>query len=172
MHCFLVIELFLNGSVVFGLPDVSLLPGLSCILGVPIEKLLMGELNQNFKEGGNMRNIKFYVCPTCGNIVWSITNSEISCCGRKLEFLPVNQEMEEHEIEVAKIENDYYLTFEHAMTKEHYLSFVAYVTYDRVLFVKLYPEQNPEVRLPQMQNGKLYTYCTNHGLWVTPIPTV
>lgn len=53
----------------------------------------------------------------------------------------------------------------HDMTKTHYISFVAYVEYDRVLFIKLYPEQNAEVRFPRTHDGKLYAYCNEHGLW-------
>ena len=51
-----------------GCPDVSLLPELSGILGVELEKLLSGELDVNDPVGGNMKNLKFYVCPDCGNI--------------------------------------------------------------------------------------------------------
>ena len=50
------------------------------------------------------------------------------------------------------------------MTKEHYISFVAYVIFDRVHLVKLYPEQNAELRIPIMQRGDLYIYCNKHGL--------
>ena len=37
---------------------------------------------------------------------------------------------------------------EHPMEKTHFLSFFAYVTSDRISFVKCYPEQNPMVRFP------------------------
>lgn len=50
------------------------------------------------------------------------------------------------------------------MTKAHFISFIAYVSYDRVLLVKLYPEQNAEVRLSKMSKGSIYAYCTQHGL--------
>jgi desulfoferrodoxin (superoxide reductase-like protein) len=63
------------------------------------------------------------------------------------------------------MDGDYYITFEHEMSKAHYISFVAYVACDRVLMVKLYPEQSAAVRFPQMYGGKLYAYCNQHGLW-------
>ena len=53
-------------------------------------------------------------------------------------------------MQVEEIEDDYFLTFEHEMTKEHHLSFVAYVMYDRVTLIRLYPEQDACVRLPKM----------------------
>lgn len=149
-----------------GCPDVSLLRQLSDILGVNIEKILLGELNPNESSGGNMKKIKFYVCPTCGNVVTSTQESDFSCCGRKLVALTPKLTDEHHELTVETIENDSYLTFSHEMNKQHYLSFVACVTYDRVLLVKLYPEQNAEVRIPQMRRGTLYFYCTQHGLFM------
>jgi desulfoferrodoxin (superoxide reductase-like protein) len=51
------------------------------------------------------------------------------------------------------------------MTKKHYISFVSFVGYDRVLLVKLYPEQNAELRFPKMHGNKLIAYCNEHGLW-------
>lgn len=147
-----------------GLPDVSLLRNLSEIFGINIERLLSGDLEPDEKDGGNMKRVKFYVCQECGNIITATGGGEISCCGRKLTPLKAKSEDEEHKLNIEEIENDYYITFSHEMSKSHYVSFVAYVTYDRVLLVKLYPEQNPHVRFPRMQKGKFYFYCINHGL--------
>jgi len=152
-----------------GCPDVSLLGDLSKILGVNIEKILLGDLEPNEVEGGNMKKIKFYVCPQCGNVMNSTAEAEISCCGRNVVPLNAKYENEDHEIEVREIENDYYITIQHEMTKSHFISFIAYVTYDRVLFVKLYPEQNAELRIPKMSGGRLYIYCNQHGLWMKDI---
>ena len=60
-----------------GCPDVSLLRELSDILGVNIEKILLGDLEPNKKDGGNMKRIKFYVCPVCGNVISSTGMAEI-----------------------------------------------------------------------------------------------
>ena len=54
-----------------GCPDVSLLPELSQILGVNIEGILLGTMQTNETVGGNMKKIKFYVCPQCGNLLTS-----------------------------------------------------------------------------------------------------
>ncbi len=147
-----------------GCPDISLLSELSDIFGVNIEKILQGDLSINDTDGGNMKRIKFYVCPACGNIITSTGLGEISCCGRKLESLQVQEINEEHNLQTTQVENDYYITFNHEMTKDHYISFVAYVMFDRVNLVKLYPEQNAEVRIPIMRKGELYYYCSKHGL--------
>ncbi|SFS03872.1 helix-turn-helix domain-containing protein [Anaeromicropila populeti] len=149
-----------------GCPDVSLLHELSKVLSVNIEKILLGELDPNNADGGNMKRIKFYVCPTCGNIITSTGEAEISCCGRKLSALNAKPSDEKHYLKVETIEEDYYITFSHEMTKKHYLNFISYVTCDRVLIVRLYPEQSGEVRFPKLYGGKLFFGCSQHGLWV------
>lgn len=147
-----------------GCPDISLLPDLSDILGVNIEKILMGDLSPNDADGGNMKRVKFYVCPTCGNALSATSEAEISCCGRKLNPLAAQQENESHQITVSEVEDDLYITLQHEMTKAHSISFVAYVLSDRVLFIKLYPEQMAEVRFPKMYGGDIFFHCNQHGL--------
>lgn len=151
-----------------GCPDVTLLHDLSNILGVNVEKILIGDLEQNAVDGGNMKKVKFYVCPECGNLLTATGNPEISCCGKKLKPLVPHVSDDAHKLEIQTIEDDYYITWTHDMTKEHYINFVAYVRFDRVLMVRLYPEQNPEVRFPRHYGGKIYYGCNKHGLWVNP----
>ena len=148
-----------------GFPDVSLISKLSDIFGVDISKLLEGEMPKIKPEVGNVKRTKFYVCERCGNILTSLGNAEIICCGRKLSPLSPQAPDEEHKLNIEKIEDEYYITFSHPMTKEHYISFVSYVRFDRVLSVKLYPEQDGELRIPQMHGGKIYYYCNIHGLY-------
>lgn len=148
-----------------GFPDVSVLRELSGLFGVNSEQILSGSMEKNEEENGNMKRIKFYVCPSCGSIMTASGEAEISCCGRKLNALEVKQCDEKHCLNVEKVENDFYITFDHEMTKEHYLNFIAYVGVDRMMLVRLYPEQGGEVRFPQMYGGKLYFGCNKHGLF-------
>ena len=149
-----------------GCPDVSLLHELSEALNVNIEKILQGDLNPNRADGGNMKRLKFYVCPNCGNILTATGDAEVSCCGRKLTVLVPKPSDAEHCLKVETVEDDFYITFSHAMEKNHYINFVAYVACDRMLLVRLYPEQGGEVRFPKLHGGKLYFGCSRHGLWV------
>lgn len=149
-----------------GFPDVALLGKLSETLGVNAEKLLSGKLESNTEDNGNMKKTKFFVCENCGSIITNTGNSEISCCGRKLIALIPQPCDTNHCATTATIETDYYITFNHEMTKSHYICFVAYVRFDRVVLVRLYPEQDAEVRIPAMRGGKLYFYCNNHKLFV------
>ncbi|MBR5153158.1 MAG: hypothetical protein IKW60_06515 [Clostridia bacterium] len=112
-----------------------------------------------------MKNTKFYVCEKCGNILTSTENAEFVCCGENLLPLVAKEADEAHKLNVEKSEDDFYITFSHSMTKEHYISFISYIRFDKVLTVKLYPEQSGELRFPQMRGGKMYYYCNAHGLF-------
>ena len=146
-----------------GGPDVSLLPEISSILGVDLESLLSGQLDENSTQGGSMKRTSFYVCPTCGNIIVAVTHSTISCCGKKMMPLEVKKADRDHFLSVERIENDYFISSGHEMEKGHYISFVAFVSGDMVMIRKLYPEWNVQIRIPVFAHGKLVWYCTQHG---------
>lgn len=148
-----------------GLPDITLLEPLARALHVSVAELLSGECVTNQNRSGNMRRIGFYVCPICGNVIYSMGEGVFSCCGVTLPRLTAEPEDTDHTLKAEKIEYDHYVTIQHPMTKEHYISFAAYVTYNRVQLVKLYPEQNPEVRFPMCGSGIIYVYCNRHGLF-------
>ena len=148
-----------------GCPDISLLPDLAQILGVNVDKILEGEINSNELVGGNMNKIKFYVCPQCNNLVTSTGEIDISCCGKKIEALSASKADDNHKLNIEPVEDELYVTSNHDMKKDHYISFVAYVKGDRVLIVKQYPEWNLQVRFRKQGHGKLYFYCVNHGLY-------
>ena len=70
---------------------------------------------------------------------------------------------------MCEVENDYFLTSSHEMTKEHYISFAAYITYSGMQIKKLYPEQEPEVRFPFSGKGKIFFFCNRDGLFETDL---
>ena len=148
-----------------GCPDVSLLTDLSGVFGVDLEKLLSGQLDANEERGGNMKKLNFYVCPECGNVITAMTDAGISCCGKKLKALEPVKASEEEKLSVEVIENDYYISSNHPMVKEHYISFVALLTGDSLTLKKQYPEWDLQVRIPGRTHGKLIWYCTDHGLF-------
>ena len=148
-----------------GCPDISLLVDLSCVLGVDMEKLLSGRLEANEERGGNMKKLNFYVCPECGNVITAMTEAGISCCGKKPQPLEAVKAPDEERLLVENIENDYYISSDHPMLKEHYISFVALLTGDMLTLKKQYPEWDLQVRIPGRTHGKLIWYCTEHGLF-------
>lgn len=147
-----------------GLPDISILSELAESLQVSVAELLAGEQIINNNASGNMRKTSFYVCPICGNVIQSVGVGMYSCCGVSLPVLEAEEEDEEHSIKVDLIENEYYVTMEHSMSKEHYISFIAYAASDMVQMVKLYPEQEIQARFLRKGHGNIYVYCNRHGL--------
>ena len=147
-----------------GLPDVSLLVELSQIFGVNVDILLTGSMNVSDEKGVNMKNAKYYVCPECRNLVFATGDAEISCCGRKLTALEMKKAEPDEKLSVEIIENDWYITTSHPMTK-HYISFVAFATGEKIEMIKTYPEWDMNVRIQKRGHGKLVWYCTNHGLF-------
>ena len=148
-----------------GCPDISLLSELSDILGVDTQKLLIGDMTPNDFVGGNMKNTKYFVCPTCHNISLCTGEAELSCCGKKLTVQELKKAEESEKLSVQVIEDDWYITSSHPMTKNHYISFVAFATGDRINLIKQYPEWDLTVRIPKRGHGMLIWYCTDHGLF-------
>ncbi|MGN0291981.1 MAG: helix-turn-helix domain-containing protein [Lachnospiraceae bacterium] len=147
-----------------GLPDISMLSELAFALQVSVPELLAGEQITNQNQSANMKKVSFYVCPVCGNIIWAVGYGMYSCCGIQLPALETEENDKAHEIQVQLIENEYYVTVEHSMTREHYISFIAYVTSDAVQLVKMYPQQDAQARFLRKGHGSLYIYCNRHGL--------
>lgn len=148
-----------------GCPDIELLTELAEIFDVDLEKLLSGEMKSNGVLGGNLKKICFYVCPVCGNVITSISDTGISCCGKKLKALIPDNAEENDRLNVEIIENEYFISSDHEMTREHYISFIAFLTGDTLILRKQYPEWNLQTRLPFFSHGRLIWYCTRHGLF-------
>lgn len=147
-----------------GLTDISLIEPLSKALGVSVMELISGETVINRNASSNMLLSKFYVCPLCGNVIHATGAAVISCCGITLPPAEAEDIDQAHTVTVETVEDEKFITVQHDMTKKHFISFIAYVTTDRVQFVKLYPEGNAETRLQLRGRGFLYVYCNRHGL--------
>ncbi|MEE1320427.1 MAG: helix-turn-helix domain-containing protein [Acutalibacteraceae bacterium] len=147
-----------------GLPDISLIEPLSRALGVSVMELMSGETVINKNASSNILFSKFYVCPVCGNIIHSSGAAVISCCGITLPPLESEETDSDHTVIMESVEDEKFITVRHEMSKKHFISFIAYVTTDRVQFVKFYPEGNAETRLQFRGRGYLYIYCNRHGL--------
>ena len=147
-----------------GLPDISLLEPLSAALSLSMTELFSGETMKNNNRAANMMKTRFYVCPVCGNIVHSVGELAVSCCGIPLPPLEAEEADEAHRLSVMPVEDEWFVESVHPMTKDHFLSFVALAQSDRVTVVKWYPEGAAEARLPRRGRGVLYVYCNKHGL--------
>lgn len=147
-----------------GLPDISLIEPLSSALSVSVMELMSGDTVINRNISSNVLRSKFYVCPMCGNVIRTMGKTVVSCCGIALLPLEAEDIDKHHEITIEKVEDEQFITVNHDMTKEHFISFFAYLTSDRVRFVKFYPEGDAETRFQLRDSGYLYIYCNKHGL--------
>ena len=148
-----------------GLPDISLLQPLATALGISLIELMNGEHITNKNISANMMRCKFYVCPVCGNVIHTMGSAVVSCCGIALPPLEAEEPDEDHAVTVEPVEDEHFITVHHPMTKAHFISFIAFVTTDRLQLVKLYPEGDAQTRLQLRGMGYLYYFCNRHGLF-------
>ena len=148
-----------------GLPDISLLQPLAQALGISVIELMNGQHITNKNISANMLRSKFYVCPICGNAIHCLGNTVVSCCGITLPALEAEEADDHHAVTIENVEDEHFITIHHPMTKQHFISFVAFATTDRMQMVKFYPEGNAQTRLQLRGMGDLYYYCNNHGLF-------
>ena len=148
-----------------GFPDISLLEPLAGALELSVIELLSGACVQNHNRSANMAKSKFYVCPVCGNVIRTVGEATVSCCGITLPPLEPEPADGEHRISVEKVEDEYYVRVEHPMTKTHSISFLAAASDQGMQFVKLYPEGEADARFKRSRVKQLYAYCNRHGLF-------
>ncbi|MBQ1894753.1 MAG: helix-turn-helix domain-containing protein [Clostridiales bacterium] len=148
-----------------GYPDISLIEPLAGELGISVVELLSGNCITNTNRSSDMYKSRFCVCPVCGNVIASVGEALVMCCGITLPPMEAEEPDEEHRINVEKIEDEYYVSVDHPMTKDHYISFIAAVSDSGIQLSKMYPESNAETRFRTSRVRYIYAYCNRHGLY-------
>lgn len=119
------------------------------------------------------KNVRFYICPICGNQIGMIKNNgpKVMCCGQEMQLMEANSTdaSQEKHVPTYKVEgNEIFVKVgevEHPMEKEHYIMWIALVSEHKTTRVTLYPEQGTDVIFEYVPNSTLYAYCNKHGLW-------
>lgn len=148
-----------------GYPDITLIEPLASALGVSVMELLSGDEITNRNRSFNMKRALFYICPVCGNIITSAGEALVCCHGITLLPAEAEEPDEAHEIKIETVEDEYFVSVSHEMSKEHYISFLVAVTDSGIMTVKLYPEGNAEARFKINRTHAIYAYCNRHGLF-------
>lgn len=148
-----------------GYPDISLLEPIAKIFGISVTELISGNAVNNVNISANVMRSKFYVCPVCGNSIHSMGEAVIQCHGIILAPCQAEETDENHKIFIERVEDEFYIRIEHDMTKQHYISFIAAVSSDKLQMIKLYPEGNPEARMKMNGVKKIFFYCNKDGLF-------
>lgn len=148
-----------------GYPDITLLEPIAEAFQISVTELISGNTINNANVSANMLRSKFYVCPVCGNVIHSMGEAVIQCHGIVLTALEAEPVDEAHKLTIERVEDEYFVKVEHPMTKDHYISFMACVSSDRLQLVKFYPEWNAEARFKISCVKKLLFYCNRDGLF-------
>ena len=126
-----------------------------------------------------MKNIKFYICPHCGNIVEMVHDAGVQphCCGLKMDRLVPNitEASGEKHIPAVSVHSDYVEvnvgSVNHPMVEEHWIEWVQLLTDKGSARKYLNPGEAPNVRF--LLGGEkplaVYAYCNLHGLWKTEL---
>ncbi len=148
-----------------GYPDISLIEPLAAALGVSVIELFAGQDIVNTNRAFNMLRSKFYACPICGNIIFGTGEAVVSCCGLTLPALEAEDADEAHTASIERVEDEYYVSLEHEMSKTHNISFIAAIRDDGFELIKLYPEGGAEARFKIRRTKHILYYCNRHGLF-------
>ena len=148
-----------------GYPDITLLEPAAKVFQVSVSELLAGVPVENSNVSANMQRSRIYVCPVCGNIIHTMGDAAVSCHGITLYALEPEEADENHNVNVEIIENEYFVSISHEMSKQHYISFIAAVSPDRMQLVKTYPEGNAEARFAMSGVRELWFFCNRDGLF-------
>ncbi len=148
-----------------GYPDISLIEPLAAALGVSVIELFAGQDTVNTNRAFNMLRSKFYACPICGNIIFGAGEAVVSCCGLTLPTLEAEDADEAHRARIEQVEDEYYISLEHEMSKTHNISFIAAIRDDGFALIKLYPEGGAEARFKMRRTKHILYYCNRHGLF-------
>ena len=148
-----------------GYPDVTLLEPLAAVFRVSVAELLSGKAVTNTNISANMRRSHFYICPVCGNILHSMGQAAVSCHGIALPPLEAEEPDASHTMTVEAVEDEYFVSVRHEMSRTHYISFLAAVSDDRLQLIRLYPEGNAEARIQRRGVQTIYACCNRDGLF-------
>ena len=122
-----------------------------------------------------MKNVKFYICPHCGNIVEMIQDAGVNpiCCGQKMDVLVPNsvEASGEKHIPAVQISGNVVDvnvgSIDHPMVDAHWIEWVELVSNKGVQRKYLNPGEAPKVSF--LLDGEkplaVYAYCNLHGLW-------
>lgn len=133
-------------------------------MGAVLPTLKRWRSAENQNVSANCRRSVFHVCPSCKNIVWSMGEATVNCCGNVLQPLAAlrNDGALKAAVEVA--DGCQRIHVDHPMSKDDHLLFIACVGDDLVRIKRLYPEQEARAEFPLQGPSQVYVYGTDCGL--------
>lgn len=117
------------------------------------------------RDSTTMADVNFYVCPVCGNVLYGTGKVQLNCHGHNLEPLEARNPEGIMDYSIETVEDEYYVTVNHEMSKQDYMSFMACASADRVQIVKLFPEGMATARFKRELARYIYFYSEKDGLF-------
>ena len=125
-----------------------------------------------------MKEVKFYRCSHCGNIVEKIIDSKVPvvCCGEPMkELIPNTSDgAGEKHVPVVEVEGNKVVVkvgeVDHPMIPAHYIQWIYVVTTKGIMRKDLTSDNAPKAEFTLDEDEKVlevYEYCNLHGLWKT-----
>lgn len=123
-----------------------------------------------------MKEVKFYRCNHCGNIVEKIIDSTVPvvCCGEPMkELIPNTSDgAGEKHVPVVEINGNNVVVrigeVDHPMIPAHYIQWIYVVTNLGIMRKDLTSDLAPRAEFTLSEGEKIlevYEYCNLHGLW-------
>ena len=123
-----------------------------------------------------MKELKFYLCPHCKNLVYMVADSGVNplCCGEKMKLLIPGESdgAGEKHIPVAQVNGNSISvavgSVAHPMLEEHFIQWVALESEKGVQIAYLQPGAAPVANFALAEVDQavaIYEYCNLHGLW-------
>lgn len=126
-----------------------------------------------------MKNVKFYICKHCGNIITKIEDSSVPvvCCGEKMSEIvsnTVEASVEKH-LPVVSVEGNVVNvavgSVAHPMAEEHHIGWVYLETCcgGQLKYLAVGGEPVVSFAVNDEKPLAVYAYCNLHGLWKTEL---
>lgn len=123
-----------------------------------------------------MKEVKFYRCKHCGNIIVKLIDSKVpvKCCGENMEeIIPNSTEcaQEKHIPTVNRVGNVVMVCVSdviHPMTEKHLINFVLLHTANGYYVKEFVYTDEPKCEFMIKEDEEVinvYAYCNLHGLW-------
>ena len=124
-----------------------------------------------------MRELIIKKCTKCNALVKIIEDCNcdhcgITCCNEPMKELKANEidgAVEKHKPTYEKVGNDLIVNVDHVMDEDHYIEWICLLTNNEEKYVYLKPKEKAQVTFNNVKEGKIYSYCNKHGLWVQDI---
>lgn len=118
-----------------------------------------------------MEELVIKKCNKCGAVIKYVypclcDNCNILCCGEEMECLVSQYEVNNvHVPLLVKKDKSLYITMDHVMEEEHYISNVYILRDNEVIEYSFKPGDEIAFVFPYQSNIRVYALCNKHGLW-------